>query len=168
PRHLAQDPVLYGECLGGAMYWNDFLTQVRAVGFNDPRLVESAPMTITAEEVARKIGHIGFYSATYRLFKIAELENACEDYGQAVVYRGSVPGHAERLVLDQQHVMERGKAFPVCGNTWRMLHDTRFAEHFDFIGNQDTHLGIFEGCGTALPFAADAAPEAGAGGGSCC
>jgi hypothetical protein len=43
----------------------------------------------------------------------------------------------------------------VCGNTWRMLHDTRFAAHFDFIGNFDRHYGIFEGCGTALPYDAN-------------
>jgi len=40
----------------------------------------------------------------------------------------------------------------VCGNTWRMLHDTRFAPHFEFIGTFDTHYGLFEGCGAAIPF----------------
>ncbi|EDN64956.1 hypothetical protein BGP_6175 [Beggiatoa sp. PS] len=33
-----------------------------------------------------------------------------------------------------------------------MLHETRFAPHFEFIGNMDTHYGIFEGYGTSLPF----------------
>jgi hypothetical protein len=40
----------------------------------------------------------------------------------------------------------------VCGNTWRMLHDTRFATHFNFIGDFTRHFGIFPGCGSALPF----------------
>ena len=167
PQHLVNDPVLYGECLSGAMYWNDFHNLAREVGFKDPRLVESSPLTINAEDVRQKIGHIGFYSATYRLFKLAGLEPACEDYGQAVAYRGTVPGHAARLALDEHHVMEKGKLFPVCGNTWRMLKDTRFADHFDFHGSWDTHYGIFEGCGTALPFSGTPAPDSSAGG-SCC
>ncbi|WP_228276182.1 hypothetical protein [Neopusillimonas aestuarii] len=33
-----------------------------------------------------------------------------------------------------------------------MLHDTRFAAHFEFIGDFSKHFGIFEGCGTTLPF----------------
>jgi len=40
----------------------------------------------------------------------------------------------------------------VCGNTYKMLHDTRYNEHFDFYGTWDTHYGIFEGCGGAMPF----------------
>ena len=37
------DPVLYGECLGGALYWNDFLPMAKQAGFLDPRLVTSRP-----------------------------------------------------------------------------------------------------------------------------
>lgn len=32
-----------------------------------------------------------------------------------------------------------------------MLHNTRFAPYFDFIGNFDRHFGIFPGCGTLNP-----------------
>jgi hypothetical protein len=42
-----------------------------------------------------------------------------------------------------------------------MLQGTRLAPHFSFIGNFDTHYGIFEGCGTSLPF--DRAPGSSAG-----
>jgi hypothetical protein len=49
------------------------------------------------------------------------------------------------------HAIERGKVFPVCGNTWRMLKNTRFAPYFDFIGDFSTHNGIFAGCGTSIP-----------------
>ena len=53
--------------------------------------------------------------------------------------------------------IEKGKVFPVCGNTYRMLHETRFAGHFEFIGSWDTHYGIFADCGTAIPFSGSAA-----------
>ncbi len=169
PTDLRSDPVLYGECLSGALYWNDFVNIAKAAGFADPRLVEDSPIEITDRSVLEKIGHVKFYSATYRLFKLPELEPACEDYGQAVVYKGTIPEHKERFVLDKHHHIERGRVFPVCGNTWRMLAQTRFKEHFEFIGNWDTHFGIFEGCGTSLPYddtLSSSAPST-AGGGCC-
>ena len=90
PDKLRQDPVLYGECLSGALYWNDFLNLAKQCGFQDPRLVSSNPITINNEEIEQKIGHISFYSATYRLFKLKDLEPDCEDYGQAVIYKGTI------------------------------------------------------------------------------
>lgn len=152
PVELVSDPVLYGECLSGALYWNDFINLSKKVGFADPRLVESRPLGIESVEVEALIGHINFYSATYRLFNIPDLEPACEDYGQAVIYHGSIDQHPKAFSLDGHHRMETGKVFPVCGNTWLMLHESRFREHFEFIGNWEQHYGIFEGCGTAVPF----------------
>lgn len=152
PAAVRTDPVLYGECLGGALYWNDFLRLSRGAGFADPRLVEDRPLEVTEQALAGRVGNIGFHSATYRLFKLEGLESDCEDYGQAVVYRGTIPQHPHRFALDKHHDIEAGRVFPVCGNTWRMLHDTRFHDHFDFIGSFDRHLGIFEGCGGGLPF----------------
>ena len=65
-------PVLYGECLGGALYWNDFLPIAKEAGFLDPRLVTSKPIGITNEAVKQKLGLAKFFSATYRLFKLDE------------------------------------------------------------------------------------------------
>ena len=152
PVAVRNDPVLYGECLGGALYWNDFLRLAQRHGFTDPRLVDDRPLAITDPELAPRIGNLNFFSATYRLFKLDALETACEDYGQAVIYRGSIPKHRDRFVLDKHHDIQTGKVFPVCGNTWRMLRDTRFAAHFDFIGDFTRHYGLFEGCGGGLPF----------------
>jgi hypothetical protein len=36
-----------------------------------------------------------------------------------------------------------------------MLFENRFARHFGFFGDGRRHLGIFEGCGTGLPFSTD-------------
>jgi len=168
PEALVADTVLYGECLSGALYWNDFLALAKSVGFDDPRLVEDAPITINNAALEAKVGNIKFFSATYRLFKLPQgmLEPDCEDYGQAVIYKGSIPRHPASWSLDGHHEMETGKVFTVCGNTHHMLHDTRFAPHFDFIGDKSVHFGIFEGCGKSLPFSTD---EGGSkGGGSCC
>ncbi|MCW8885711.1 MAG: methyltransferase domain-containing protein [Motiliproteus sp.] len=170
PTELVNDPVLYGECLSGALYWNDFHNLAKKAGFIDPRLVEDRPITIDNPRIEARIGHINFFSATYRLFKLPELESHCEDYGQAVIYKGTVEHCPEKFMLDKHHLIERGKIFPVCGNTFRMLHDTRFCEHFDFFGSWDTHYGIFDGCGTALPFDQDqgGCGDSGDSSGGCC
>jgi SAM-dependent methyltransferase len=157
PQALKADPVLHGECLSGALYWNDFLTLAKAAGFADPRLVTDRPLGIGDEAIAEMVAGIGFFSATWRLFKLEGLEPECEDYGQAVVYRGTVKGQERAFMLDKHHVIEAGKVFPVCGNSWKMLAETRFAPHFDFIGDFSRHFGIFAGCGTSLPFDAAAA-----------
>ena len=166
PECVRNDPVLYGECLGGALYWNDFTRLSHRTGFADPRLVEDRPLLITDPVLADKLGTLRFFSATYRLFKLEGLESACEDYGQAVIYRGTIARQPHRFVLDKHHGIEAGRVFPVCGNTWRMLHDTRFAPHFGFIGNFDRHYGLFEGCGSSIPFDTDHAGAATSG--SCC
>lgn len=158
------DPDLIGECLGGALYWNDFLNLAKAAGFKDPRLVESRPLEIIDQGLAQRAGGAEFYSATYRLFKLDSLEPACEDYGQAVVYRGSIPDNPHAFMLDNHHVMQAGRVFPVCGNTWTMLQQTRFSDHFDFIGDFSRHFGIFPGCGTTIPFAEASEGQSGA----CC
>ena len=152
PVAVQNDPILYGECLGGALYWNDFLRLSHQHGFADPRLTTDRPLDITDPSLATRVGNLRFYSATYRLFKIAELETACEDYGQAVIYKGTIPECADRFALDKHHDLETGRVFPVCGNTWRMLKDTRFSQHFEFIGDFSRHYGIFTGCGTSMPY----------------
>ena len=152
PDTLRTDPELYGECLSGALYWNDFHNLAKACGFADPRLVEDRPLGLNNDSVVERIGHIGFYSATYRLFKISDLEPFCEDYGQAVKYLGGVEGQEQVFNLDKHHHIDKGRLFPVCGNTYRMLNESRFAKHFEFYGDWDTHFGIFEGCGTSLPY----------------
>ncbi|MCB1050682.1 MAG: methyltransferase domain-containing protein [Acidobacteria bacterium] len=152
PQALQSDPVLYGECLGGALYWNDFLNLAKRSGFNDPRLVTDRPLDITDPALGEKVGNIQFFSATYRLFKLDGLESDCEDYGQAVIYRGGIPNQATVFHLDKHHAIQTGKVFPVCGNTWRMLAETRFRSYFEFIGNFERHFGLFEGCGGGIPF----------------
>jgi SAM-dependent methyltransferase len=165
PAAFRSDPVLHGECLAGALYWNDFLRLAKGAGFLDPRLVTSRPLAIGDDDVARKIAPARFYSATYRLFKLDGLESACEDYGQAVRYKGGVGGLEAAFMLDGHHIIEAGRMFPVCGNTYSMLHDTRFAPYFEFFGDTRRHFGIFKGCGVDLPFSegAGSAPAP-----SCC
>ena len=86
------------------------------------------------------------------LFKIDGIESSCEDYGQAVIYKGSVKYHPSMFFHDKHHVIDKGKVFPVCGNTYRMLNESKFKDHFKFIGTMNNHYGIFGGCGVSIPF----------------
>ncbi len=149
---LKKDSVLYGECLSGAMYWNDFHQLARSVGFADLRVVSSQPIEITDPKIKNKLGSAQFYSVTYRLFKIADLEFHCEDYGQAVQYKGTIEGQSESFDLDEHHHFESGKIQEVCGNTYLMLQKSRLKEHFKFYGDFEKHYGVFSGCGTEPSF----------------
>ncbi|MFK7806828.1 MAG: methyltransferase domain-containing protein [Saprospiraceae bacterium] len=162
PVTLQKDPVLWGECLSGALYWNDFLKTARKAGFTDPRSVESKPIAVENEALEKKLGDIQFFSVTYRLFKIDGLEEDCEDYGQALKYLGTIENNEHAFDLDDHHNFPKGKVMPVCGNTFLMLNKTRFADHFEFYGDFETHYGIYEGCGGAMPF------DEGAEGEACC
>lgn len=170
PAEVASDPVLYGECLGGALYWNDFLNLARAAGFKDPRLVTDREIELQDERIMDAVRGVRFYSATYRLFKLPALESACEDYGQAVIYRGTMANHPDEFRLDSHHLMQTGRVFPVCGNTYDILHESRLREHFEFIGDKSRHFGIFPGCGTNMPFTQSEADSASGAdtSGACC
>ncbi|MDG2001745.1 MAG: methyltransferase domain-containing protein [Novosphingobium sp.] len=159
PSHLLDDPVLHGECLSGALYWGDFNALAKKAGFADPRLVTHRPLAIGDPQIAAKLETVKFHSATYRLFKLDDLEPQCEDYGQAASYKGTVAGSEQVFELDAHHHIEAGRFFRICGNSWRMLADTRFAPHFDFLGDFSRHFGIFPGCGTLMPFVEDNAVQ---------
>lgn len=152
PQELVADETLYGECLSGALYWNDFVAMSKKAGFLDPRAVESDYITISNPEIEKKLKNYVFVSTTYRLFKIEKLEAYCEDYGQAVKYLHPIDGFEDNFRLDDHHNFEKGRITPVCGNTFRMLNESRLASSFEFYGDFKNHFGIFEGCGQALPF----------------
>ena len=145
PEILRQDPILYGECLSGAMYTEDFRRLLLRLGINDYRLMSSRRLTINNPEIEAKVGNIGFYSLTVRAFKL-DIEDKCEDHGQVATYLGTVPGQLTQFVLDDHHTFETGRPMLVCGNTAAMLEATRYAPHFRVLGDTSQHFGLFD-CG---------------------
>jgi len=158
PPELAKDPVLVGECLGGAMYREDFRRLMAELGFNDVRRVGGAPVRVEDAALRVGLGRASFESLTLRAFKLA-LEDRCEDYGQTATYLGTIPQAPDAFELDDHHRFETGRSVRVCGNTADMLSLTRYAPHFRVEGERGVHLGLFD-CG--VPGAADAP------GGACC
>lgn len=163
PAALADDPVLLGECLGGALYIEDFRRLLGLLGCLDYRVVSRSRISLDDPGIERKAGMIGFYSMTVRAFKL-ELEDRCEDYGQVAYYLGTLPDHPHALALDDHHVFRTGQPMLVCGNTAAMLSRTRYAGHFKVLGDTATHYGLFD-CGPATPFAGSGGESVS---GACC
>jgi hypothetical protein len=143
PQSLKLDPVLLGECLGGALYWEDFRRIMQELGCPDVRVAKSNPITLDDPEVTAKIGMVNFHSVTVRAFKMP-LEDRCEDYGQVAIYKGSLPEHPHAFDLDDHHHLETGRPLRVCGNSFDMLGSSRYAEHFELLGDKSTHFGLFD------------------------
>jgi len=162
PADLAADPVLRGECLGGALYWEDFRRMLAGHGVDDVRVTARSPITNDDEALAAKAGMIGFESVTYRAFKL-DLEDRCEDYGHVATYLGTIPHQPHAFVLDDHHTFPTGKPVLVCGNTADMLTATRYGAHFRITGDKSVHHGLFD-CG---PAARPASTQEWAGG-PCC
>jgi radical SAM/Cys-rich protein len=150
PDHLRKNHVLYGECLGGALYYKDFERIARSTGFSDSRIVSKRTVAITNEEIKHFVGNIGFYSITYRLWKLKGLDDGCEDYGHIAVYKGGLTEAPFKFQLDSSHVFEKNKSEKVCGNTALMLSETRFRDYFQVIGSFEEHFGEFRNCGNAI------------------
>ncbi len=143
PKHLAKDPTLVGECLGGALYTEDFRRLMMDVGCLDYRVVTQRKLTIENPELEHQLGAISFYSVTVRAFKL-KLEDRCEDYGQVAYYLGTIPQCPQAFPLDDHHLFEKGRPVLVCSNTAAMLTQTRYAPHFRVEGNLSTHYGLFD------------------------
>lgn len=141
---MQTDPVLLGECLGGAMYIEDFRRLLFDLGCRDYRVYSQRKLSLNNSEIQSKTEGIDFYSITIRAFKLKEIEDRCEDYGQIVTYRGSIDESKRIFMLDKDHIFEAGKPVPVCGNTASMLSETRYAPHFEVNGNRAQHYGLFE------------------------
>ncbi|WP_237151991.1 methyltransferase domain-containing protein [Oryzibacter oryziterrae] len=148
PPHVATDPLLVGECLGGALYVEDFRRLMADVGWPDYRVLRQAPIAINHPYAELMVGPTTFWSLKIRAFKVEGLEDRCEDYGQVATYLGTIPGQPHGYQLDDHHSFITGKPMLVCGNTAAMVGTSRFARHFRVLGDRSTHFGAFD-CGPA-------------------
>ena len=165
--------VLWGECVSGAMYVEDFKRAAKEAGFSYPVAFPASEIQVLDPSMRALLGPARFYSITYRLFKLPGLlESVCEDYGQHAIYKGTIPGSEGAYTLDAGHTFEAGRPHPVCGNTAAMCGEggvSWLARHFEVVGDRSTHHGLF-GCGAGgkHPVPMAAASGGGAAGGGCC
>ena len=143
PENLKNEELIVGECLGGALYIEDFRRLLQKVGFNDYRITKKETIDLKDPFIVKKIGMIKFYSLTIRTFK-CDFEDTCEDYGQVAYYRGTIKESPHQFELDLEHNFPTDYPIAICGNTAIMLSETRYKKHFEVLGNFSKHYGIFD------------------------
>jgi arsenite methyltransferase len=158
PSPQNQDPVLLGECLGGALYSEDFRRLLAKTGCHDFRVVAKTKLTLNNAEIERKIGMVSFYSMTIRAFKLP-MEDRCEDFAQVAYYLGTIREYPHAFALDDHHLFKTGQPLPVCSNTASMIADSRYAKHFKIVGDTSVHYGLFD-CAPADGAVASGMPAA--------
>ena len=146
PETLATDPVLRGECLSGALYVEDFRRLMEKIGWLDFRYTDIRNLEFDNEGIEKILGFAAFSSRTIRAFKLNDLEDICEDYGQAAWYDGSITGQPHYFDLDNHQRFFTNKPALVCGNTASMLSNTRYGKAFKVVGDRSAHFGVFNGC----------------------
>ncbi|KAF7689447.1 arsenite methyltransferase [Silurus meridionalis] len=126
---LRANKVLWGECLSGALWWEDLVRLAEEVGFSKPRLVTASVISVGNEELEKLLGGYKFVSATYRLFK---LPKHSEKERCLVMYDGNITGLEEKFEFDAGYIFKVNEVMEVDGDLANILKNSRFAEEFTF------------------------------------
>ncbi|XP_062988653.1 arsenite methyltransferase isoform X2 [Elgaria multicarinata webbii] len=142
PEMIRKHRILWGECLGGALYWKDLYGIAKEVGFCPPRLVTASRITLANKELESLVGDCQFVSATFRLFKILKECSAgrCE-----VIYKGGITGHERELEFDINYNFKQGEVVDVDEETAAVLQNSRFSRKF-LIHPVGQNMPAPEGC----------------------
>ena len=143
PEDVTSDPVLRGECIGGAIYFEDFRRMMRRVGFDDFLVVNEDDIHIADLALETKVGFASFKSLTIRAFKAEGLEDRNENYGQTAKYLGTIPEMPRYFDLTDEIRLIKGREVAISGNMAKMLEASRYGRHFD-ISKPRSHKGEFD------------------------
>ncbi|KAJ1677439.1 hypothetical protein EV182_006173, partial [Spiromyces aspiralis] len=145
-RRLSDDvrthPILLGECIGGALYTQDFRRLCQKIGFAEPRELQASVIEVSDPELRKLVGDATFYSITYRLFKLEDttgLEDREEDYGLTAVYKGTIEGHEDQYQFDNFNAFSRGAPTPVSGNVAAIISQSWLKDHIEIRGDRSKH-----------------------------
>ncbi|XP_029965090.1 arsenite methyltransferase [Salarias fasciatus] len=128
PDHMKQDPVLWGEGMGGALFWQDLISLAHSVGFSTPRLVSASHLVVHNAELKAKAGDIRYASGTFRMFK---LPKGSVKSKATVTYKGTVEDFPDQLNLDSNSSFKKDVAVEVDGETAAVLQASRFSSDFN-------------------------------------
>lgn len=143
PEALRDDPVLRGECLGGALYLEDFRRMMADHGWKSFVFTAVDDIHVGDFALETKLGFIGFSSRTVRAVKARGLEDAEEDFGQSAVYTGGISETPRYFDFDVDMRFVKGKPRAISGNMARMLEQSRYGAAFE-ITRPAKHRGRFD------------------------
>ena len=142
PEKVINNPLLYAECIGGAMYFEDFRRILHSCGVANFRTMFSETRKIVNPHLQTILGDANLTYSTVRFFKL-DLDDKCENYGHVAKYKGGIEFSKDIFILDDNYCFEKGVLVPVCRNTAKMLSKTRFAKYFEvFSNNGEQHCGL--------------------------
>ncbi|XP_040901681.1 arsenite methyltransferase [Toxotes jaculatrix] len=127
PDHMKQDAVLWGEGMGGSLFWQDLISLAHSVGFSTPHLVSASHIVVYNNELKAKAGDINYASGTYRLFRLSKSPVMSE---ATVTYKGTVPDFPDQLDFDSSHCFKKDVAVKVNGEMAAILQSSRFFPDF--------------------------------------
>ena len=120
PHKLKVNDQLRGECLGGALTEDEFLSYLEQVGFYGVEVLKKTYW--------KDIEGYKFYSVTVRGYKF-EKKEGCVYIGQKAIYKGPF-----KAVLDEEgHLFPRDEAVEVCTDTSEKLKKSPYSEFFTVI-----------------------------------
>jgi len=133
--------------LHGAVYTEDFRRWLRNMGCEAFRYMQKRRIELPDKAEKEALKEIDFTYRIIRAFKLANLEDLCENYGQSAEYLGTIPEFNQFFDLDDKHRFFVDKPIRVCGNTCALVENTRFAPHFRIQGSRhDRHYGLYTYC----------------------
>ena len=142
PDEIRNDPIVHGECLGGATYAEDFRQLMRHAGWPHFVWTVDDPMHVGDLAIEARVGFTSFRSRTIRAIKCDGLEETEEDYGQHATYLGGMPEMPRYFDFDVDLRFVKGKPRAISGNTARMLKASRYGKYFE-VSEPRLHRGAF-------------------------
>lgn len=117
PPHLRVDEKLWGECMGGALTEEEFMSYLEQAGFYGLQVLQKV--------FWREVEGCKFFSVTIRGHKF-EKKAGCTYIGQQAIYRGPF-----KAVMDEEgHLFPRNEAMEICTDTATKLQNPPYKEHF--------------------------------------
>ncbi len=145
PKSISDDINAIATRLGGAMFIEDFRRIAQSNGFYDPRYVMTWKTPLNGEEQSL-FPNIAFATITSRLINSELTSDHCEDYGEEIIYDGSLPDYPNFFLFDKDIKFPAGQPCHVCDNVSVLgLGGSRYAKVIKVSGDRSIHYGDIHG-----------------------
>jgi radical SAM protein with 4Fe4S-binding SPASM domain len=141
PQGVRHDERLWGECIGGALTEEAFLSGLERAGFYG--------LSVLRKSFWKRVEGVAFYSLTVRGYKFQKTQG-CVYAGHRAVYHGPF-----KAITDEEgHLFPRGEAVEVCTDTAAKLQNPPYAGLFTVLEPDGT--AIILTASDTIPIASDA------------
>ncbi|XP_076457136.1 arsenite methyltransferase-like [Babylonia areolata] len=123
---IRQHRRMWGECLAGALLWQELYQFAQQIGFSQPRLVSATNVDVS--KFTDLLGEARFVSVTYRLFKLPTTASAAS----TVTYNGGIKEYPDCFTLDHATAFKKNEDVDVDGEVATILSSSRFRQFFSF------------------------------------